>query len=257
MKAAGLSYQEAGSGEVPIICLHGIGGNACSFAPQLRALSDDHRVISVDLPGYGGSDPIALSFEALADKVADLVDALGVGQAHLCGHSIGGMIAIETACRHPTKVASLALIATTSAFGGRDDHFRDAFIAARLTPLDRGQTIEDLAKTFVPEIVGPNADASVMADATATMAAVPEATYRAIVRCLVTFDRRADIAGLTQPACLIAGAQDLNAPARTMARMAEKMGVTCHQIDGAGHLVNLEAAGETNRILRDFYRRLP
>lgn len=256
MKAAGLTYREAGSGDVPIICLHGIGGNATSFAPQLAGLSSEHRILSVDLPGYGGSELIDLSFEALAHKVADFMTEIGVAKAHLCGQSIGGMIAIETAHRMPDRVASLALIATTSAFGGRDDSFKDAFIAARLKPLDEGQTIGGLAKAFVPEITGPNALREILDAAIATMGAVPEATYRAIIRCLVTFDRRGDVANLPQPACVIAGSEDQNAPPQTMARMAEKMGAEFHEIGGAGHLVNLEAAGETNQILGEFYRRI-
>jgi len=254
MKGAGLTYQEAGRSDVPILCLHGIGGNAASFAPQLAALSAEHRVMSIDLPGYGGSDPIDLSFQALARKIADFLDAIGVEKAHLCGQSIGGMIALETACRHPERVASLALIATTSAFGGRDDSFKEAFVAARLAPLDQGQTLADLARSFVPEITGPRADDAMKAEATQTMAAVPEAAYRAIIRCLVTFDRRDHIASLSTPACLIAGSDDQNAPARTMARMAEKMRAPFHEIQDAGHLVNLEAPDETNLILTEFYR---
>jgi pimeloyl-ACP methyl ester carboxylesterase len=186
----------------------------------------------------------------------DLLDALGLEQAHLCGQSIGGMIAIETACCFPDRVASLALIATTSAFGGRDDSFKDAFVAARLKPLDEGKTLTELARGFVPDITGPVASAEALEAATQSMAAVPEATYRDIIRCLVTFNRRTDIATLDHPACLIAGEVDQNAPARTMAKMAEAMrDAEFHEIKGAGHLVNLEAGDETNRILRAFYGR--
>ena len=151
-------------------------------------------------------------------------------------------------------MASLALIATTSAFGGRDESFKDAFVAARLAPLDQGRTLAELAEAFVPEIVGPRASEAAIAAATATMAAVPEATYRAIIACLVTFDRRALLERLAVPVCLISGAHDQNAPAKTMARMADKIsGATYHNIEGAGHLVNLEAPDATNAILRKFY----
>ena len=86
------------------------------------------------------------------------------------------------------------------------------------------------------------------------MAAVPEASYRDIIRCLVTFNRRDDIANITTPTCLIAGSHDQNAPAKTMARMAEKMpAAEYHLVEGAGHLINLEAGAQTNAILREFY----
>lgn len=257
MKAAGLEYVSAGGEGPPIICLHGIGGGAASFAPQLAGLSDTHHVIAVDLPGYGASDPLQkVTFEALAARIVGFLDAKGFAQAHLCGQSIGGMIAIEAACHWPERVASLALIATTSAFGGRDDTFRDQFLAARLAPLDRGATLADLAPGFVPEIMGHTAMPEAVAAAVATMSAVPEPTYRDIIRCLVTFDRRSDVAHLPMPACLIAGEEDRNAPARTMARMAQTMQAEFHEIAGVGHLVNLEAASATNDILRAFYRRV-
>ena len=86
------------------------------------------------------------------------------------------------------------------------------------------------------------------------MAAVPESTYRDIIRCLVTFNRRTDIENFTMPTCLIAGEHDQNAPSKTMARMAEKIpNAEYHEISGAGHLINLEAGQESNQILHAFY----
>lgn len=255
--AAGITYDERGTGDIPILCLHGIGGDTTSFQPQLEGLSGN-RVIAWNMPGYGGSDPIPdVTFPALADKLRDFLNALNLPKAHLMGQSIGGMVAMEMAFTHPQYVASLALIGTTPAFGGRDESFKDQFIAARLKPLDAGHTIADLAASFVPEITGPIASAETITAATKSMAAVPEQTYRDIIRCLVTFNRRADIEHLKIPTCLIAGEHDQNAPARTMARMAEKIqDAEYHEIKGAGHLINLEAATETNAILNDFYGRI-
>jgi len=258
MKSAGLAYLERGQSGPTVVCLHGIGGDASSFAPQLEGLSGACRVVSVSLPGYAGSDALDdVSFEALSAALLGFLDGRGLAKAHLCGHSIGGMIAIDLACRAPHRVASLALIGTTSAFGGRDETFKDRFVAARLKPLDDGHTLRELAPRFVPEITGKAASQAVLDAAIRTMAAVPEATYREIIRCLVTFNRRDDLMSVSAPACLIAGEEDQNAPARTMARMAEGMThVDFHQIPGAGHLINLEAPEETNRILHAFYRRL-
>ncbi len=256
MKAAGLTYEEAGDGDVPTLCLHGIGGNTRSFEPQLNGL--DGRVIAVNLPGYGGSDLSGeLSFNGLADAVVGFMDALDFPRARFCGQSIGGMIALEMAALYPKRVASLALIATTSAFGGRDDSFKDAFLKARLAPLDDGQTLPDLAWAFVPEITGPKASPDAIASAIASMSAVPETTYRAILRCLVTFNRRDALPEIHAPACLIAGSHDRQAPPKTMARMAEKMPYAeFHELEGAGHLVNLEVGDETNAILNAFHARL-
>ncbi|MDA1285744.1 MAG: alpha/beta hydrolase [Proteobacteria bacterium] len=255
--AAGITYDDSGAGGVPIICLHGIGGDTTSFQPQLDGLSDSNRVIAWNMPGYGGSTALTPpTFPALADALKGFLDALGLAKAHLCGQSIGGMLALEMACTYPEYVASLVLIGTTPAFGGRDDSFRDQFVAARLKPLDAGKSLAELAETFVAEITGPIASPATIKEAQATMAAVPEATYRDIIRCLTTFNRRDDIAGLTIPVCLISGEHDQNAPAKTMARMAEKIPRSeYHNILGAGHLINLEAGAQTNAILTEFYRR--
>lgn len=255
-RAAGIEYDDRGEGP-PVICLHGIGGDTTSFGPQMEGLPG-LRVIAVNLPGYGSSDTMNQpTFPKLASAVAAFLDALGLKTAHLCGQSIGGMIAMETACLYPDRVTSLALIGTTSAFGGRDNSFKDAFVSARLKPLDAGETLATLAPKFVPEITGPDVSDDARESAIASMAAVPEATYRAIIRCLVTFNRRDDISDLRMPACLIAGEHDTNAPAKTMARMAEKIPhAEYHVVAGAGHLINLEKGAQTNAILNAYYGRL-
>ncbi len=254
--AAGIEYDERGTGEIPLVCLHGIGGNTDSFIEQLAGLSEQHRIIALNLPGYGNSDPISpLTFAALADKLAEFLNAIGASKAHLVGQSIGGMIALETACRHPDLAKTLTLIGTTSAFGGRDDSFKDQFVSARLKPLDQGMSLAQLAQKFVPEITGPIASVRAIASATASMSAVSVQTYRDIIRCLVTFNRRTDIETLPMPCCLIAGEVDTNAPAKTMASMARKIpNAAYHEIKGAGHLINLEAGAQTNTILADFLK---
>ena len=261
-KAAGIVYAKAYSKIwtqcMPIICMHGIGGDSSSFRPQLEKLSDDYPMISWNMPGYGGSERLENpTFPKLAERLIAFLDALSIDKAHLCGQSIGGMVAMETACLYPDRVASLALVGTTSAFGGRDDSFKDRFIAARLKPLDAGKTIAELAESFVTDITGPVAGPEAIASAKASMAAVPEETYRDIIRCLTTFNRRNDIEDFDLPVCLIAGEHDQNAPAKTMASMAAKIkGSEYHEVKGAGHLINLEAGEETNAILRAFYGRL-
>ena len=255
-RVSGIAFEERGTGAVPVICLHGIGGDAGSFAPQLESLGNSMRVISWNMPGYGGSDPMPdMTFARLAEALRDLMDGLGLETAHVMGQSIGGMIAQEFALRFPERVVSLVLIATTPAFGGRDDSFKTEFLKARLAPLDEGKTMAELAPVFVPQIVGPGTSEAAIAAAVRSMAAVPEDSYRSVMNCLVTFNRRDDLLGIGQPTCLIAGSEDQNAPARTMARMAEQIPhAEFHQIDGAGHLVNLEAPEPTNAILRTFFK---
>jgi len=240
-----------------IIFMHGIGGDDTSFEQQLSGLSDQYRCIAWNMPGYRGSTKQPLTFEALAASLLSLLDALELESAHIAGQSIGGMVAQEFYHRYPERVDSLVLIATTAAFGGKDSSFRDAFLSARLKPLDDGVSMPELAQQSMPAVTGNNISDSALQGAIDAMAGLPEAVYRDVLKCLVTFDRRAEFVGIRCPVCLIAGSEDGNAPAKTMEKMAAKLQSTeClveyHEIAGAGHLINTECPDECNRIILQF-----
>lgn len=115
-----VSYLTAGppAGDA-VVCIHGLGGTKASFMPTVAALADPHRVVALDLPGFGDSDkPIAGAFDApyFARAVVDALDALGIERAHLVGNSMGGRIAIELALLAPERVASLALLSPALAW---------------------------------------------------------------------------------------------------------------------------------------------
>lgn len=258
LNCADIAFLVAGSpsgpGKPPLVCLHGIGGDATSFLPQLRGLSKGRRVLSWSMPGYGGSAPLAeMNFASLCDRLCAALDALGIERAIFAGQSIGGMIVQEMAIRHPQRVAALVLIATVPGFGGRDESFRDSFLAARLAPLDRGVSMADLASGAIPTVLGPDADDATRRDAIAAMAAIPESAYRQVLATLVTFNRRGDQHRITCPCCLIAGGKDDNSPSRVMEKMATGLPhATFHIVENAGHLVNSEAGDACNAIIADF-----
>ncbi|WP_229401640.1 alpha/beta fold hydrolase [Micromonospora okii] len=104
----------AGDGP-PVVLLHGIGRTLADFAELHDRLARDHRVISVDLAGHGGSAPLdgPHTLPALARAVAGCLDALGVdGPAHLVGNSLGGAVAMRLAVADPARAASLTLVAS-------------------------------------------------------------------------------------------------------------------------------------------------
>ncbi|NBR03298.1 MAG: alpha/beta hydrolase [Alphaproteobacteria bacterium] len=262
LTAAGTGFLAGGSEHAsapPLVCLHGIGGDATSFRAQIAGLAGpDQRVLSWDMPGYGGSAPLAaMDFAALCERLCAALDELGLGRVIIAGQSIGGMIAQEMAIRHPGRVAGLVLIATVPGFGGRDDSFRDAFLAARLAPLDQGVGMGALAAEAIPAVLGPHVDSTTRDDAIAAMAAIPEAAYRQVLATLVSFNRREDQHLITCPCLLIAGGKDDNSPARVMERMADRLpDAALLVIENAGHLVNSEAHRDCNKAIGAFLRRL-
>ena len=256
MIAAGIEYAEAGQGPA-VVYLHGIGGGISSFQAQLAGLAG-HRNIAWNMPGYGASQAETWppSFASLSAALAAFITTLDLGEVHLVGQSIGGMVALDHALRRPEQVHTLCLIGTTPSFGGRDDSFKSAFLKARLAPLEAGQNMAEMAANAAPRLVGPGADKAVIDAVAAPLEQVSERAWRGILECLVTFNRRDDLGQVKQPCCLIAGSHDQNAPARTMEKMAAKLPrAEYHLIDGAGHMINQEKPNETNAILADFLKR--
>ena len=88
----------AGTHGSAVVLLHGLGGNAASWQPQLDGLATHHRVLAWEMPGYGRSAPLPeMTFATVGDALAALLDAHGIDAAHLVGHSLGAMVAQEFA----------------------------------------------------------------------------------------------------------------------------------------------------------------
>lgn len=249
----GITYREAGQGAATIICLHGIGADADSFHHQMDAF-EDTRIVAWNMPGYGASEARMTppDFEHLSQRLGALITGLG-GPVHLVGQSIGGMVALDHAMRVPEQVSSLTLVATTPRFGGRDDSFKDAFLKARLEPLERGQTMAEMAALTAPHLVGADVDPDEIKRIEAGLARVPEQTWRGILQCLVTFDRADDLGSIKCPALLVAGTEDRNAPVQTMQKMASRMpDARFRVLEGAGHMLHQEQPAAFNSLLADF-----
>lgn len=119
-----LAYQEAGPADGPVVLLlHGLASDSDTWDRALPPLAAHGlRVIALDLLGHGRSDKPAGSY-LLPDFAASLesfLDALDIERATLCGHSLGGAIAVHYGYHHPERVAALVLV---SAGGlGREVH---------------------------------------------------------------------------------------------------------------------------------------
>jgi len=127
----------------PVIFLHGIGGGARSFAPQIASFaSAGYQPVALDLPGYGTRTPVdAMSFEALAEDVERTIAQSGLERPALVGHSMGGMVVQTLLRRKPDEYAAAVLSCTSPAFGHPAGDFQKKFVADRLAPLDQGGTM--------------------------------------------------------------------------------------------------------------------
>jgi 3-oxoadipate enol-lactonase len=249
------AYESSGDpGAVPLIFLHGIGGAARAWRRQLATFGDRFRAIAWDMPGYGGSTPLAsVSIAALADALQQFIEQLGAAKPILVGHSIGGMIVQKWLAQSPTLARAVVLAQTSPAFGKADGEWQKSFIAARLGPLDRGETMKSLAPALVNELVGDDPDPNGMELARECMGSVPEASYRAMMLALIGFDQRSTLGNISVPTLLLSGSKDNNAPAPMMAKTATYIpGAEYVELAGVGHLANLERPGAFDEALGRF-----
>ncbi len=96
----------------PLLLIHGLGGTWRNWEANIRPLAANHRVITLDLPGFGMSAPYVgtVSVHRYVDTIVELLDDLSVDRAVLVGNSLGGLLTIETTARHPERVAAVVLV---------------------------------------------------------------------------------------------------------------------------------------------------
>lgn len=106
-------YEVHGAGE-PLVLIPGLSADMSDYARLIAELARHFRVIAFDNRGAGRSDKpdTPYSIQMMADDAAALLDALGIGPAHIVGTSMGGRVAVDLALRHPEHVRSLILIST-------------------------------------------------------------------------------------------------------------------------------------------------
>ena len=242
---------------ISVIFLQGIIGAARLWDPQLASFrTAGYEPLALDLPGYGARAPVDdMTFDMLAEDVEQAVAERRLDRPVIVGHSFGGMIAQTCLRRRPQGYRAVVFSGTSPAFGNPSGDFQKKFVADRLSPLDAGKTMADIAPGAVDQLLGAQADPQNRALFVETMGAVSPRTYRAAVQCLVGFDERANLERIQVPVLCIVGERDRNAPAAMMERMAVKIpGAKYVCLPGLGHMPNLEAPRAYNAAILDFLR---
>jgi pyruvate dehydrogenase E2 component (dihydrolipoamide acetyltransferase) len=247
-----LRYLVRGEGDEAAILIHGFGGDLNAWLFNHSALADRRRVYALDLPGHGEStkDVGTGTIDELAQSVAAFMNAMGIASAHVAGHSLGGAIALALATREPTRIRSLALLASAGLGPEVDASYVEGFVAAA----NRNALKPHAAKLFAdPSLVTRR-----MIDDLLKYKRLEgvEACLRLITEKFLAGGQQAvilrdDLSRLRQPALVVWGGDDQIIPASHAAGLPSS--VNAEVIAGKGHMIMLEAPGEVNRLLNAFW----
>lgn len=138
----------------PLVVLHGLFGQAKNWATIAKGLADGRRVIAADLRNHGASPwSDEMTYPAMADDVAGLIQALPEGRAELLGHSMGGKAAMVLALTRPELIDRLIVadIAPVAYSGGSLLAFVDAMLAVDPAQHDSRKQVEEALKRAVQD----------------------------------------------------------------------------------------------------------
>jgi pyruvate dehydrogenase E2 component (dihydrolipoamide acetyltransferase) len=226
----------------PVVLVHGFGGDKNSWLFVQQPLAESHTTHALDLPGHGASDKDVGdgSLDTLAGVVVGFLDALGVGRAHLVGHSLGGAVVAAVARADPGRVASLTLLAPAGYGADADAEYLRGFAAAasrrELKPL-LGRLFADeslVTRQLVDDLLRyKRLDGVDKALSTVLGTLLTDSGEQAI-------DTPALLAGVDVPVTVVWGTGDRVLP------MPEGVGERV----AAGHMLHMEAANDVVRVLR-------
>jgi len=245
-----LGYAEAGSGErTAIVFLHGVGSDKSVWRPQLAHFGGERRVIAFDYPGYGDSDPVpeGTTRDDYAWAILSAMHELGVDRAHICGLSLGGVVALALHHADPKCCASL-ILADSFATHPDGQAIYDRSIAA-------SENMLVLAEARVDVLLAQPADPAVRTEVIETMAEIDPAAFHIGAEAVWLADQRDRAEQIRVPTLVLCGDQDHVTPPALSRELAHLIpGARYEPVEGAGHLANLERPEAFNTLVGAFIR---
>lgn len=228
------------------------------WRPQLAALADEFTVVAWDEPGAGRSSEVPADFALAdyADCLAGLIDALGLGPAHVAGLSWGGTVVLELYRRHPELVATLLLVDT---YAGWKGSLPPEEVRARVEGVR--QMLAGPNHLFDPTLPGlfagdPPDEAVPLMQAMA--AGVRPESMRTALMVMAQADQRDLLPRIAVPTRLIWGELDARSPLGVARQFEDTVpNAELVVIPAAGHVSNLEQATLFNDAVREFCRSHP
>ena len=250
-----VAYERAGEGP-PLVFLHGAAEDGRLWQPQLDALADEFTVVAWDEPGAGSSADVPEDFTLpdYAHALAAVIEAVGLGPAHVAGLSWGGTVALELYRHRPELVATLLLVDTYAGWKGSlpEEEVRARVAGARemlaappgeFDPTLPGLFSGDPPAEFVPLLEEMAADVR------------PE-SLRNQLFVMAEADQRDLLPHIAVPVLLLWGELDARSPLAVARQFQDAIpDAELVVIPGCGHVSNLERAGEFNDAVRAFCRR--
>ena len=245
-----IGYDEAGGGDrTPIVFLHGVGSDKSVWRPQLEHFAAERRAVAFDYPGYGESDPAleGTTRDDYAAAIASAMGELGIERAHVCGLSLGGVVAIAMHAVAPERCASL-ILADTFASHPDGQAIYDRSVAG-------SENMRALAEGRVDVLLAQPADPAVRAEVIETMAKIDPAAYRIGAEAVWLADQHDRASDIRVPTFVLCGAEDrVTPPALSLVLTRLIPGARCEVIERASHLANLDRADEFNTQVGAFIR---
>lgn len=243
------------SGGVPLVLLHGFPFDHTIWAAQVAGLADVARVLTPDLPGFGGAaplpgDPVQATIHAYAEAVLAWADSLGLATFALAGHSMSGYVALALAHLAPARLDGLILIASRagadSAEAAAGRHKQAAAVG------ERGPVA--VAEAMLPKLFAPHTPAGVRA---AVETLILRQTVPGIQAALYAMASRPDarpwLTTIPTPTLTVAGSNDTLIPPSEAQAMRDGLRNAAYvEIAGAGHLPMLETPAALTTALRPF-----
>lgn len=243
--AGTLHVEDGGSGEPPVLFVHGLGGRAGQWEAQLAHLRPRVRALAVDLRGHGRSAPSAAGAYGVAELAADVsavADELGLERFVLVGHSLGGSVVIEAARREGAeRVAGLVLVDPNGDQTKIPRGELDAFLASlRAAPAD------EMRWYFKQVLAGaaPGVAERVLADLEATP---PDALVAALAS---SFDYSPSAALTDYEGPVLSVISDMNTLPYSLHELDPDLPV--RPLPGTSHWLMLDRPEELNAILDGF-----
>jgi pimeloyl-ACP methyl ester carboxylesterase len=230
----------------PVVFVHGAGGTHQHWLYQVRDLPHS-PTYALDLPGHGRSEGQGRdAISAYGDWLVAFLDAAGVDQAVLVGHSMGGAIVLDTALRYVERVAGLGLVAT----GAR----------LRVAPAILNGILQDpeAAVRLICDLAfGPETSPEMVRMGRRQMEVIPpEVIHGDFVAC-DAFNLMERLGEITAPAFVLCGSQDYLTPSKYSIYLRDRIArAVLHLVEGAGHMVMVERPQAVVQALSPFLEGL-